>query len=768
MTQIARDKTVSYWCNEIDMYEREFQKWEKRGRKIVKRYKDERGPNQSSNKAQFNILWSNVQTLAPALYASPPKPNIDRTHNDKQNVGRTVAQILEKCVTHYVKTNDFNDVMTQTVLDRLLAGRGTSWERYVPNFKDAKVEGNEEVSAEGVSITEDVFIGDDAEQELLSEDVVSDYVAWEDFGHSWGRTWQEVPAVWRKVYLDKKQLSDRFGEEIAKNVPLDAKPAGKETDRNVEGVKATVYEIWCKTSRKAYWINKSVENVLDERDDPLKLQDFFPCPKPLYATLANDGLVPSPDFTMYQDQARELDVMTARIDALIRALKVAGVYDKNAEGVDRLLSEGAENVLIPVTNWALLGEKGGMAGVVDWFPIEMVVNTLAALYESRERCKQDIYEITGISDIIRGATDPNETLGAQELKGKFATLRLDNMQKDVARYSCDLVRIKTEIIAENFSIETIKQLSGVKLLTNQEKAQAQMMAQQVGPEGEPQPIPEEIQELLDLPTWEEVEAILRDNVARSFKIDIETDSTIKTDQEAEKAARMEFLTASGSFIQQMIMVPNPELQPLLMEMLMFGVRGFKIGREMEASFDSVITQMKRAAENPAPPPPDPAVEAEAKKAELEGARLQQDGQIKQVELQQEGQFRQAELSLKEKELSLKEQEILLKARDIESKYDLEDKRINSDMTKARMDAKTKASPDVAMSDEDMNEGQGPMAAMMMQLADALNQGLQALAQIQAQNTQATIQGNQAVIEAIQNPAPRKVIRDAQGNIAGVQ
>lgn len=664
-TESNVSSTVAFWIGQIDTYEQKFQPWEKRSKEIIDRYRDER--KNTKGRAKFNILWSNVQTLSPALYARPPKVNIDRRFQDNDDLGRYSALVLERASSYFVGQDMFDDVMKQSVLDRLLSGRGTTWIRYVPTFKAVE------------QVTDDMS----EDQELMYEDVVPDYVHWCDFGHTWARTWQEVRGVWRRVFLSRAELVKRFGEEIGNKIPLDARVKtedGKETDI---GNKAVVYEIWDRVKKKALWVHRDMPEVLDEKDDPLKLKDFFPCPKPLYSTLTNDSLVPVPDYILYQDQARELDTLTGRIESITKALKVAGVYAADAQGLDRLLSEGTENKLIPVDQWAAFAEKGGLAGVFSLMPMNEIVQTLVALYEARDKVKQDLYEITGISDVIRGATKANETATAQQLKGQYASLRLDNMQKDVSRFSRDMVRIITEIIAEHFSIETIKQISGIKLLTEAEKQQLQIAAQSG------QPLPEELTELLDLPTWEQIEQIIRDDAARCFRIDIETDSTIKTDQEAEKAARTEFLNAAGTFIQQMVQVPNPELQPLLMEMLMFGVRGFKVSRELETTFDSVIDKMKKAAENPAPPQPDPAIEAEARKAEMEGSKIKNDSQIKMLDIQSnvqieqqknelekmklqlqeresvsENQIKQAELQIKQKELEIKEAELQLRAQEV--------------------------------------------------------------------------------------------------------
>lgn len=612
-----------FWVDQIDTYEKDFSTWKKRSKKIVKRYRDERPDSNNASRMQFNILWSNVQTLAPALYDRPPKPNIDRRFQNDDELGLTVSMVLERSVSYYVGKEMFNEVMTQCVQDRLLPGRGTAWVRYVPQI------------SESPQLTEDVPT---ESPELYGEDTVVDYVHWEDFGHTPGRTWQEVRAGWRRVFMDRDALIKRFGEEKGAVIPLDAKPLGSK-DSNSAGTMASIYEIWDKHKKEVIWLHKDMQDLLETLPDPLGLEEFWPFPKPIFATMTNDSLVPIPDYLQYQDQARELDMLTGRIGKITESLKIAGVYDRSAEGVQRLLSENVENALIPVDNWALFGEKGGLKGVVDYFPVEMVVATLAELYQVRDKVKQDLYEITGISDIIRGASNPNETLGAQELKGKYAGLRLGDMQKDVARFSRDLVRIMAEIIAEHFSLETIKQVSGIRLLTEAEKQQIMMAQQpQMGPDGqpiEPPALPEKVQELLAKPTWEQVEGVLRDNMARCFRIDIETDSTIKVDQDAEKAARTEFLTAAGGFIQQAVQVQNPEMQPILMEMLMFGVRGFKVGRDMETTFQVALDKMRKKAENPQPQGPTPEEIQQKMEAERETMKLSQEAEIEREKIKAE-------------------------------------------------------------------------------------------------------------------------------------
>jgi hypothetical protein len=639
----------------IKQHETEFAPWHEQGRNINKRYMDDRNARQT-NRRRFNILWSNVQTLLPALYYQPPKPNVERRYRDKDPVGRLTADVLERGCTYFINDCDFSASVEQAVLDRLLSGRGVIWLRYVPHFKDAEVQGLPEEQSDGYEVS------DDAEpppvpQEIEYEEVCTDYVHYEDFGHNVCRTWAEVTTVWRKVYLTRDELIARFGDDIGARVPLDHKPQDMKSARELDdGKKATIYELWDKGKKQAVWLHKDYADLLDVKDDPLRLKRFFPCPEPLYTTRSNNSLVPSPDYKQYQDQAGELDELTARIYSLTKAIKMAGVYDSSAPALANLLSEGVENRLIPVDTWAAFSEKGGLKGAVDFMPLKDVVEALLALHESRDKVKDVLYEITGMSDIMRGASDPDETAKAQQIKGQYGSMRLGKMQQAVSRFIRDGVQIMAEIMAEHFSQTTLAMITGVDLFTDAEKQQIQIQQQQAqmiaqhqammqvqqqnvpGAQGAgamasppsqqgasppaPPQIPPDVAKKLKQPSWDDVEKLLRNNAVMHFRIGIETDSTIKADQEADKSARIEATTALGQFLEQAAMAP-PEMQPLLGEALLFLTRGFKSARGLESAVEDFISNMQ---ENP----PQPKQGGDPEQTKLQIAQMNNDAKNKQL------------------------------------------------------------------------------------------------------------------------------------------
>ena len=640
----------------IATYEREFKSWETRVEKILKRYRDENRVRKDQASSKFNILWSNVQTLVPATFAKLPQPDVSRRFKDNDPVGRVAALILERClefeIQHY---NDYRMSLKQTVYDRFLGGRGTIWARYEPHFRA----GNN--PDDGLQVTEDT---DEApvDERLDYECAPVDYVHWKDFGHDVARTWEEVTLVWRRVYMSESAVTERFGEEIAKSIPYDATPEDlKRSGKYDEAVKkqALVIELWDKENGIAVWLSKSNKEILDQRPDPLGLKEFFPCPRPLYSTLTNDSLIPVPDYTLYQDQANDLDILADRIDGLTRMLQVKGVYDGSmGPEVARLFTEGTNGTLIPIKNWQAFAEKNGLKGAIDVYDITPIAKGLEVAALTMEQVKNQIYEIMGIGDIIRGVSDPNETLGAQEIKSNFASLRLKNMQGEVAEFASAVLQLKAQIICAKFAPQTIAAISAVEQLSPEDQQLVYLMApgpvdpqtgqpgpaQPVpGPDGKPQPLGPAMQLLLGEARIQDPEADTP-NPLRAFRVEIAADTLIQLDEMQEKQDRMELLTSFGAYLEKAAQaaMAAPQMMPLIMEMGKFAVTSFKIGKAIEGTFDQALDQIKEQAAQPKPPPPDPEMEKVKMQAQAEQARMQMEQQKGQAEMQMEGQRMQAE------------------------------------------------------------------------------------------------------------------------------
>ena len=500
----------------------------------------------------------------------------------------------------------------------------------------------------------------------------------------------------RRAFLTRDELIDRFGEEKGKACPLDWKSNAEsgDGDKDSQFAKAAVYEIWDKISRKVFWICKAyTDDCLDERDDPLGLKDFFPCPRPLLASCGPDSIIPTPDYVYYESQAQEINELTKRIGLLTDALKVRGFYagTENQKLTDLLAAE--TNTLVPIDSWAALADKGGMAGVVQWFPVDMVANVLKSCIETRKQMLDDVFQITGIADIMRGDTDPDETAAAQQIKSTWGSSRVRDKQKELSRFARDLLRIMGEVIAAKFSTDTLSRMTGVDLLSSPEmkaqlQAQLQMQAALPPAPGRPpfQPDAKLVRQLID-PTWMEVEALLRDNATRGFRIEIETDSTIEPIDQQEKERRVEFVQAVGLYLEKTLSVVQlaPEMLPVVVEGLKFLVRGFRVGREMEDVIEQALDQLQaRASAQSGQPPQAHAAEqmkaqaattnaqasvmkaqAEQTRAHTDQFRAQSDAQIGMAQIGAENQRtaadRNADLAMNAQSIRADLQQAQLKA-----------------------------------------------------------------------------------------------------------
>lgn len=638
------------WQTELDYSHKELKKFHDRGRRVVRRYLDDRDAVNANDK-WFNLFHANTKILRAALYAQLPQPTVKRKYLDyTDQVARVAANILQRVITPDADDprDLFDATMRGVVFDRLVAGLGTAWLRIETETEEREL--SLESTVDTGETAGEVFpnmgfetgpapdqqAGQQAQQQpqpgqptvlkytaITAQHVVIDYVYWEDLAWSPCRTWEERRWVARRVYMQRDELVKRFGEKIGKAIPLNSRPkmlrsemGPQITPEHQVVAMAEVWEIWDRTTRKIIWFCRDYPQLLDEKEDFLQLIGFEPCPKPLLANVSTSNTVPRPDYYMTQDQYMELDTVNDRISRLIQACKVAGVYDSSASGIQRLLQEGTDNILIPVDNWALFAEKGGVKGQIDWLPLDQVLVALKGLYDSRESIKQQVYELTGISDIVRGATKASETLGAQQLKAQFASVRIKDLQDEVAQFAASILRIKAELMVKHFDPDILMRMSNAEHFDQVDQ----------------QLVPAAI-------------SLLKSEEGFEWRIEVTSDQLAQADYAAQKQDRVELLTSVGQYMSQIqgAVQAAPQLVPLFVQMLKWAVAGFKGAREIEGFIDQQLDsmlKMMQEAQNQPPQPPKPSP------AEMQA---QADAELKQKEFQLNAAARQQEMQFKQQE-----------------------------------------------------------------------------------------------------------------------
>lgn len=585
-----------YWQEQIQQSETELCNFHRDGVRAYRRYLDNREDSDAvytQAPFRYNLFWANTQILKTSLYSQPPRPMVTRRWDDPMDdVSRVASIIIQRILMIGTNQpeNDMHVAFTNAVLDRLVAGWGQVWLRFEPTVEQVEtpspMPGQPPISA----------------PQLVDVEIPIDYVAWRDFLYSPARTWAEVTWVARREPMIKEEITKRFGTEKANSLQYQGcKPKELEPKGDMQKT-VYVYEIWCKKTHMVHWLAE--DKILDEKPDPLQVEGFYPCPKPLMSTFGTSSLIPSSDYMQCRYQYDELDVINTRINLLADALKVIGMFDESSKELANVLTQGIENRMIPVSNWAMFAEKGGMKGVVDWFPVEQVVAVYGQMRVARTDLVGQIYELTGISDIMRGISQPRETAKTSELKAQYSSGRLMNYQLEVAGFVEQVMRIKANIAANHMPPELM-----VKKTNILASGQDQQMVQQAV-------------------------MLIKDKSSLYWNIKIQADTLGMPDYSNEKEARVEFLTTTGQFLSQSqsLMEASPEAAPYLLKMIQWVAAGFRSGYTVEQYLDEAIRAAEEKLKEPPPePPPDPKLLQIEAQAKADAATLQMEGQQKQQE-----------------------------------------------------------------------------------------------------------------------------------------
>ena len=638
---------VKSWLTEISGAQKRERDWRKSAREAVSLYEAEKAKENA-----FNILFTNTETLAPALYNSVPRPVVERRYKDEDPMGLLASRVVQRTLEYVLDTDlydytSFDDGMQSSVLEALVPGRGLCRVKYEAHLttKPLELEGPAEELAEGES--REAVEGETQTYEAVEgETVCIEEVPWDRFLHGYAKKWKDVPWVCFEHVMTKAELRDNFGE-LAERVEMsveleDGEADGDERQRQTSETKyASVYELWVKREKKVIFLSPGYpDGPLKEVEDPLNLSGFFPCPRPLNLMRRVSSLMPNTLYKQYETQAKELNRISTRINKIVEALKVRGMYDATVEGLEKVM-EAADNVLVPAQNVAAMQQGQSLEKAIWLMPIEKLVTVLQQLYTQRQQVKIVIHEITGIADIMRGSSAASETLGAQKIKDQWGTLRLKRAQREVQRFARDLLRLLGEVAVTKLSAETLAKMTSIALPTAEEKQQAIATLQQLQsqapmqmpgqpPAPPPPQIPPELQHAANTPSWDDVLAILQDDIQRSYRIDIETNSTVDLEATEDKQNVGELLNAIAQFFNGVgPLVQNGTLPFDVAKTLLLGVvRKFRFGNDIEEQLKS----MKQP-----PPPADPKAEA-AKTSGPSPEELQAkaaEGQLK-LQLAQQG------------------------------------------------------------------------------------------------------------------------------------
>jgi len=257
---------------------------------------------------------------------------------------------------------------------------------------------------------------------------------------------------------------------------------------------------------------------------------------------------------------------------------------------------------------------------------------------------------------------------------------------------------------------------------------------------------------------------------------------IYQDEQQEKQDRTAFLAAVGQFTQMAMPAAQqaPELVPMLMEMLKFGVTAFKAGKQLEGIIDETADKFRdqaKAAEGQPKAPP----------IELQKAQMQQQAEMQKLQMQsqleQQKMASTMELEKAKQEYQAQENQLKFQLEEqrnraqIESEMQLEQMKMDSENNKELLLAYLNNAAKIETTRISSGLDSGEIAYqdnvnMANILQDALgystmkNHPLQPAIENMQTSNQQLAQMLAMLIEKMHQP--KTVVRGADGKIIGVQ
>lgn len=617
------------WIDKIRASEKRERKWFDDARAAEVAFLNDNESDQGGKVYEFNIFHSNVETIAPAIYNSTPIPDIRerfRTGPETESaaIGRIVAQVIERAIMVQIDDGALDSEVEMQVQDALVAGRGVVRIRF--DADEQEIPGEPVLDPmTGLPMFDETglpMVGPPSVM-LVNERITFENVSWENYREGPAKRWEDVPWVAYRHNVAWEEVQRIRDPELRAILSSGGADTETEPDQNAD---THIWEIWCKATGRVYMIVAESGDVLSMRDDPLGLKGFFPQARPIQPITGSGKRTPVVPFVIYKKLADELDKISRRIIAITDGLKVRGFIAGDTGDIANL-AEAGDNELIPIANLEGLAQTGGIRNTIAWWPIEQAVSVLRELYQNREITKSMIYEITGISDIVRGQGRASETATAQEIKSQWASLRIRKLQRLVERNVRETFVICAEIIAAKFSPETLQEMTGIQL-------------------------PPEAAQVLSQPL-------------DHYKIDVESDSTVRADLSRRKGEMGEFLQGTAAFFSTMapLVQQAPEMAGPVSQMYAAFARQFSLGKQAEDSLEELAAMAQQAAQQRAqgPSPQEQAMQAQMQMQQAEMQMKQQEAQAKLhlegQKLQTDAQIGQAEIALDQARLELDRQKL---------------------------------------------------------------------------------------------------------------
>lgn len=563
-------------------------------------------PNAVRKKTKYPAWWSIFKIRQPLLLSRIGIPiGKDTTQDGNDPLGACAAACKERLATNLAKSFDFYDVMSSARDDFLATNVG--FVRAYYEAKDVKEavkirlaqvpdeEGNlMYVNPDGEVITEGDIQQDDEGFFLETNkivDVTEEKICLEHilYNNTYVdpsiKRWAKCKQVAFEVNYTEAEFKYIFGKKAFKDLPK----TDDDSDNKSKKTLIKVYEYWDLYTKETVWLPEngdefispkdyipSSEEVSEHLNGLYDLEAFFPMVKPLVMNQPTDQFWPIPEYYQLQDILEEIHTIFSRIMALTKAIRARILYDSNVEGLREALAEFTDQDSMGISNLtqSLVNSGGTLDGVVQYVPVEKLIQSIEQVYAALEQRLNTLYKLTGTSDLLQGLiTDPTQrTFGERQMTEKYALNQVAVPQRSMAEFVRDGYELLCEMALKNFKDESLSRF---------------IMPETLQPDMQSQ-----YQSALEL---------LKSNNKR-FRIELETDSTIALNEEFDKQMRMQLVDTVTNALEKTANIAqnSPALIVPELHLLKFLIQGFRQGKlfqsEVTQAIDQVIQQAQQVKE----------------------------------------------------------------------------------------------------------------------------------------------------------------------------
>lgn len=686
---------------------------------------------------RFPLWWSCLKIRQPLCLARLPIPVLKDTQGDDP-LGRTACVIGERFMRSILKTFDALEEFQSSVDDFLVTnfGWGRAFYKKDECYEEEKIrlqmieqQPQEPMLDEmGQPIPQEplppIFITPDG-QEIPQEQVLEDDLGFyyktgenvlienEEVYFESGmycnlyvdpdvRKWNAITRLAFEYPYTKREFIKKFGKEAYTKLDFDVERK-KDQDECIK-----VYEYHDKFLKEVRWFAENSEEFFQpveiaslseevDNSDLYGLSNFFPVARPMIMNASTKEFWPTPEFFQVQDLIDDIHQIASRMTLLTKAIRVRFLFDSSVAELKQLVGETGEGggLGVPNLEQALMNAGGKLTNLVAYFPVQEMIQGLENMYKAFEQRLNSFYQVTGISDLIRGQSDTGveKTYGERQMEGKFALNRIEPYQGKVQEWIKDNYQLLMEMGLKLFSDQTVDDYITPQTLDPEDKQRY-------------------------LPALE----LLKSNKRRRFRVDFETDSTISINEQWKKKQAVELANTLTKAMESVANVAQtqPELAGTELQVLKHMIGEFSDGKLFIDEIQDSIQQIIDKVNQPKPEEPNTdmmKLQLENRKLDLEAQKFTATQQFEQIKLETS---QQLEIAKMEREDRIKLIETQIEQFKTQSAQQLEQLKIQSDAEKVRANLEKeyqKIGADISLAQQELALKRDELLVELRKVAD---------------------------------------------------